>query len=408
MLILAGVSLNAIVGDNGIITNAQNANMKNGMAALEEFLQEKYVENFDNFTSDDSNKVAKLSALYHEYFYNPQDDGFGTVNYILDAEGHALYLINKSGLPEDVQELLHAGNCGYGLEGADRYAAFARLEDVYGVTSSLKVYYVSGDGTFMGIASKNDLDDDTTSRVVLRSSNALAGAIKNDGSDVTVADIQSVKNLTINETNSISSLSDLYALGSLESLTLDGVTLNNLDGIQTAAKLSYVYIKNSIIDDGNDSTYKEYESLAKVAKLKYLYFYSVNDTDLEKICEGIKNANYPNLEYLAFMGRASYVCSTDDKINGARNSEKSLTNLLPLSKLSSSCVGNVKYLSIQSNDISDTTSVENGITITKYALENLVNFSDLYLLRVERNKLTSLKGLEDKSNLRYLYAGYNQ
>ena len=76
MLILAGVSLNAIVGDNGIITNAQNANMKNGMAALEEFLQEKYVENFDNYISDDNNKVAKLSVLYHEYFYNPQDDGF--------------------------------------------------------------------------------------------------------------------------------------------------------------------------------------------------------------------------------------------------------------------------------------------------------------------------------------------
>ena len=53
MLILAGVSLNAIVGDNGIITNAQTANMKNGMAALEEFLQEKYVENYDNILEDE-------------------------------------------------------------------------------------------------------------------------------------------------------------------------------------------------------------------------------------------------------------------------------------------------------------------------------------------------------------------
>ena len=44
MLILAGVSLNAIIGDNGIITNAQNATIKTSIASLEEFLNEKYVD----------------------------------------------------------------------------------------------------------------------------------------------------------------------------------------------------------------------------------------------------------------------------------------------------------------------------------------------------------------------------
>ena len=48
MLILAGVSLNAIVGDNGIISNAQNASMKSGMAALEEWLQEEYVNYYED------------------------------------------------------------------------------------------------------------------------------------------------------------------------------------------------------------------------------------------------------------------------------------------------------------------------------------------------------------------------
>ena len=398
MLILAGVSLNAIVGDNGIITNAQNANMKNGMAILEEYLQQKYVENFENFTSDDTNKVAKLSALYNEYFYNPQDDGFGTVNYILDAEGHALYLVNKSGLPEDIQDSLQGGNCGYGLTGIERYTAFVSLDDVYGVTSDLKVYYSSGQGSFMGIASKDDLDDDTTSRVVLNSASALAKAAKSDGTDVTVADTQSVRNLVVDENSGATSLSDLYVFGSLENLTLKNLKLNNLDGIQTALKLNYVYFQNCEIGD--------YSSLAKVSKLKYLYFYSIDDNELNLICNGIKNANYPYLRYFAAVGSQDYISDTRDVTSGSRKvGVKYITNLNPIGTLSSTCIGNVEYLNLQCNEITNTVDEQGK---TKYALENLVLFNNLYFLRVERNALTSLKGLENNKKIVYLYVSFNK
>ena len=43
LLILAGVSLNAIVGDNGIITNAQRAKEKHIYASEREFLEQKIV-----------------------------------------------------------------------------------------------------------------------------------------------------------------------------------------------------------------------------------------------------------------------------------------------------------------------------------------------------------------------------
>ena len=39
MLVLAGVSLNATIGDNGIITQAQNATYLQDCAKLEEFFQ---------------------------------------------------------------------------------------------------------------------------------------------------------------------------------------------------------------------------------------------------------------------------------------------------------------------------------------------------------------------------------
>lgn len=61
MLILAGVSLNMTVGDNGIIKQAQNASYEMGMAALEEWLQQEYVTNYDNITeSDEGNKISFL------------------------------------------------------------------------------------------------------------------------------------------------------------------------------------------------------------------------------------------------------------------------------------------------------------------------------------------------------------
>ena len=43
MLILAGVSLNAVIGDNGIITQAQNATYMQSVAVLEEYLNTYYV-----------------------------------------------------------------------------------------------------------------------------------------------------------------------------------------------------------------------------------------------------------------------------------------------------------------------------------------------------------------------------
>ena len=43
MLILAGVSLNATIGDNGIITQAQNATYMQSIAVLEEFFNNYYI-----------------------------------------------------------------------------------------------------------------------------------------------------------------------------------------------------------------------------------------------------------------------------------------------------------------------------------------------------------------------------
>ena len=59
MLILAGVSLNATIGDNGIITQAQNATYMQSVAVLEEFLNNYYVEHYEEF-SESANKAEAV------------------------------------------------------------------------------------------------------------------------------------------------------------------------------------------------------------------------------------------------------------------------------------------------------------------------------------------------------------
>jgi hypothetical protein len=47
----------------GIITKAQEGNLKNGMVALEEFLQQKYIENYDKISDSDSKIVRAYEFI---------------------------------------------------------------------------------------------------------------------------------------------------------------------------------------------------------------------------------------------------------------------------------------------------------------------------------------------------------
>ena len=372
-----------------MITNSMNAKVKNGMAILEEFLQEKYVENYDKISEQDI-KVKGLRDSYPDYFYDPAKDGYGVEHYVTDSEGHALYLINKEGLPDEIKKALSGGNAG-----EKTYRDYQTLKDVYGVTFDLKVWYSSGDGKINGISS-DKLDKDDLTRTVLDSSSELARLISNreDGT-ITANDVQSIKNIVIND--EVSSLEDLFALTSLQSITFDGSKMSNLDGIQNATSLNTIYFKNCNINN--------YSALSKLGnKLTHLSFYNIDDNELSYFCNGVKEANFGSLTHFAIVGNESYIWYAGDNAGSDGKSDRTITNLLPLSSVGENVFKNVTHLSLQNENISDT--IENDKT--KYALENLANFSNLNLLRIERNKLTTLKGLEKMNQLQYLYASYNE
>ena len=228
-----------------------------------------------------------------------------------------------------------------------------------------------------------DLDADSPRRPVFKVAensdiyNLLKDFDNTDGESdgvLTAEEVKSVTKLTINSTSNITDFSSFYNLVSLRELTIDSKTLNNLAGIENCPQLNYVYFKSSVIAD--------YSSLSKVNKLKYLYLYNIDDNELTKLCDGIKDAQLSNLEYLAVVGNDTYVseCNVINKYVSAKSS-KTITKLNPLCNLSSTTKSAVKYLSIQCNNITGD-------------LNAIKDFTGLILMRCEFNQLTSLNGME--------------
>ena len=82
MLILAGVSLNAIIGDNGIITKAMSAKKLNSIAILQEYLQMEYTTYCDEYTSKEYGTKLDLlkkklmeKILEQKIYTNLQENG---------------------------------------------------------------------------------------------------------------------------------------------------------------------------------------------------------------------------------------------------------------------------------------------------------------------------------------------
>lgn len=379
MLILAGVSLNMTVGDNGIIKQAQKATYAQSIAILEEFLQETYVKNFDDFNDDDT-KVVQLQNIYPRYFYIPANEGVGGLRYIIDSDGHALYLIKKSGLPKDISEQLAGGDAGNGT-----YSDYVMLNDVYGVTSDLKVYYSNGNKEELLGIDNEQLDFDNPLRTVFSGESAIYSQLSNFDTDndgiLSAQELKSIQSLTIDEKFGLSDLKNLYNFTSLNTLTLTNVKLNSLAGIEGAVKIKTIYLNSCVIGD--------YSALGGLAgSLETLYLYDVDDEELNKVCTDLSSFDFNSLKYFAVTGTELYRCSTDSRVD-TRHSTKYITTLQPLSKLSTNTKKAINYLSIQANEIRN--DVDASGNVTKYALEYIKDFENLIILRTECNQLTSLK-----------------
>ena len=373
MLILAGVSLNAIIGDNGIITNAQNANIKNSIAVLEEFLQETYVSSFDSMEADGKfSKLDQFRLQYPDYFYHPTETN---LPYILN-KGNMYYLIQKENLPKDVQESIKGGDAG-----GKTYQDYASFNDVYGVTSDLKVYYcANGTESRFGVA--DELLKDSADRLALRnySSDSLAQNMinnyewvrKDENGNVLAENLDSLKTLTI-ENGNIDSLTEIYNFSSLERLVIRNSTIVSLNGLSSAPLLNYILITNSMIGD--------YNGLTKCNKLESLLIDSTPQLDIgNKIGEALKNSNMTKLKYF-----------------GIYNSN--VSNIDGINQMSAVTKAAIKYMYFYRNQL------------TSFTLES--GYNALYQLELNgesssnRNYTLTTVSLASTPELQYMYIACN-
>ena len=294
------------------------------------------------------------------------------------SEGKALYIIKKSGLPKELQEIMQGGD-----DNGKTYVDFQTLNDVYGITSDLKVYYSQYEGSELLALSNIELDNDDGERKIFEISesdgyyDALKKYDKNGDDILSAEEVKSVRELTIGEDSTITSLEQLYNLIALEKLTIENKNLTDLQGIQNCSYLYYIFFKNSVIED--------YSAMSNIGKrLKYLYFYCINDNELNKICDGIQFAKYTSLENFAVTGNKYYIDTNEfnygPEHNGVQSvkSDKYITTLSPLVKLSSETKKAIKYMFINNNSIIDED------------LNYISDFTNIVLLRAEYNSIKSL------------------
>ena len=362
MLILAGVSLNATIGENGIMTQAKNATYMQSIAILEEYLNDYYVENYEKFESSE-NKAEALEKNYESsnWIWNPSKHGYGNLGYIVDSDGNMCYLINKSELPDEIKKQIVGGEAGGGS-----YSDYAKFNDVYGVTTNLKVYYSDGNN-MLGI-SKENLEKDNPLREIFEAGSNIAKIITGSAEkNVTLQDIKSVKTLTLEGNSGISNLSDLYNLTSLTELKLKDIIFENLNGIQNALKLNYISFENCTI--------KDYSAMANNKNINSLYLINTNDEQVSLLCKGIEGIEFSKLQNF-----------------GIYNSP-SVTNIKKLALLSNNTKESINKLYLSSNNIDD--------------VEVLSGFTGVTRIELQYNRnLKTLKGLENMKNLSNLYASF--
>lgn len=393
MLILASVSINAIIGDNGIITNSQNANMKSGMTALEQWLQEKYVEYYD-----DADNYASKPLLLNAKIKNlllPD----GTRNYVVNGTD-IYYLINKSSLPKEISDGLIGGNTSI-----SEYGKYIRLRDVYGVTEDLKVYYCdeNGKNTYGEmVVSKLDsntpavqINSDSGMKSAVEDALSKIGIIVNSETGITVSNIGNLKNFEIDGSKySINSLSSLSEISTIKNLTLKNLTLSNLIGIEHNINLDYIYLENCKIDN--------YGALAGIYSLNKLYIYLPSVMEKEEANNQIyylgtalnTASNIKKLQYFGIFGRdlTNNTWAWDDWKGVEKNDNISkLTDISGCSLFHDNIKETIQYIYL--NDI----NVESISALTGF--ESVIGLECVGDL-----SLTSLNGIS--KNIEYLYCNY--
>ena len=371
MLILAGVSLNMTVGDNGIISQAQAATFMQSCAVLEEFINEQGVQDYVDEEYEGTAFIDLLRLKHSDWIYKNEKTGLP----FLLVNGKIYYVFQKENLPDHIRNQIRGGDAG-----EKTYDDYVNFRDVYGVTSDLKVYYCS-DGLDSRVGAADELLEDNATRVALKSSSSSGladylaeafGWVKTDeNGNVLAENLSSVKTLTIDSTK-VRKLTELYNLSSLQTLTLKNASLDSLEGLDLVPNLTSIIIENSTCGD--------YTALSKCASLKKLYLTKVNQSEATGCLTALASMRSSSLEYFGIY----------DSPN--------VTDMTKIDEVSTAVKGSVRYLYLYGDS---------------YSTVGFTDFNNLYELKIYhevpvndgRKYDTTLKSITSlkSTSLQYLY-----
>lgn len=353
LIILSSVSINLIIGDDGLITKANDIKILQTIAILKEEIHiealEKGIEGI-KLTPETMLAEGKVKRTVQQ-----GDDGNYYMYYSIKDEAY------KSMLG------LGKGN-------------IASLKDVFLIDDALNIRYIAENGKEYGDTIENKILEDETQ---IRFSNKVFSEYISKISGVTEEEMQfkwmkSQTSLQIEDAN-VDSLEDLVFFPNLESLILGNrgdsskptPQVTTLDGVENCTKLERIYI----ISGPN----KDYTALTYLPNLTLFERYVGNDynniMDALKLC--------PNLEEVTI-----------------RHCE--VTDMSRISEL-----GNLKRLSLQDNYIEKIVGLENmtNLEILNFQnnniskIEGLEHLTKLSELNLNDNQITDILPLSANTSL---------
>ncbi len=357
LLILAGVTIATLTGDNGILTRASDAKIETAVATVKEALKleqgEKIIDE-EEFTPE----ILLLEGKVQRTVQQGED------------EKYYMYYALKDGAYEGMQGL-GKGN-------------IASLKDVFLIDDNLNVKYIASDGKEYGDNIDNKiLEDETEIRFSSKAFSEYVSKISGATEDeMKFKWMKNQTNLVINDA-AIDSLEDLVFFPNLTelSITVNYSKITSMDGVENCSKLETIYLYGIFnIDD--------YSSLGKLKNFKNFSKYFGNDYENIinglKLCENLKMLTLYNVP-IDTMSRISEL-SNNIEILQLRTCNvekiKGLDNKI-----------NIKNLSLKDNRIKMIDGFKNLVNLTTLDLSDN-NITDITPLSAN----TSLMSLNLKGN----------
>ena len=326
LLILAGVTIATLTGDNGILTRASDAKIETAVGAVKEALKLEQGEKRIN-----EEELTPETLLAEGKVQRTVQQG--------EDENYYMYYALK----EDAVE---------GMEGLGK-GNITELKDIFLIDDNLNVKYIASNGKEYGDNINNKiLEDETKIRFASKAFSEYVSKI----SGVTEEEMKFkwMKNqtsLTITD-SSVDSLQDLVFFPNLESLTLGDLSGNNspnitsMDGIENCTKLT-----NLSVLFGPD---KDYSAASTLGNLTSFYRYYGNDYEniinALKKCKTLKSFSISNQNQVD-MSKISEL--SDDLTDLTLN----FNGITKIEGLSSKV--NLNSLSLERNQITKIEGLEN-------------------------------------------------